>query len=57
MDSLTKAGIENFGQFIAQREEGNAAALAIPGFGQASLTAAKKKLKSLGYEIPEAAAS
>ncbi len=28
----------------------------IPGFGQASLTAAKKKLRSLGYEIPAAAA-
>jgi len=57
MDALTKAGIENFGQFIAKLEEGNAAALAIPGFGQASLTAAKKKMKALGYEIPEAAAS
>ena len=57
MDALIKAGIETFGQFIAKLEEGNAAALAIPGFGQASLTAAKKKLKSLGYEIPEAAAS
>jgi len=30
--------------------------LAIPGFGQASLTAAKKKLRSLGYELPEGAA-
>jgi large subunit ribosomal protein L31 len=57
MDSLKKAGIENFGQFIEKLEQGNAAALAIPGFGQASLTAAKKKLKSLGYLIPEAAAS
>ena len=32
------------------------ASLAIAGFGQTSLTAAKKKLRSLGYEIPEAAA-
>ncbi|HEX7975512.1 MAG TPA: LuxR C-terminal-related transcriptional regulator, partial [Anaerolineales bacterium] len=32
------------------------AVLAISGFGQASLTAAKKKLRSLGYEIPAAAA-
>ncbi|HAV76868.1 MAG TPA: 50S ribosomal protein L31 [Anaerolineae bacterium] len=55
-DSLTKAGIENVGQFLDVLNQGNAAALAIPGFGQASLTAAKKKLKSLGYEIPEAAA-
>ena len=35
---------------------GNDAVLAVPGFGQASLTAAKKKLRSLGYEIPAAAA-
>jgi large subunit ribosomal protein L31 len=55
-DALTKAGIENVGQFLEKLGEGNAAALAIPGFGQASLTAAKKKLKSLGYEIPAAAA-
>jgi len=54
-EALVKAGIENVGQFIEKLGQGNAAALAIPGFGQASLTAAKKKLKSLGYEIPEAA--
>jgi large subunit ribosomal protein L31 len=56
-DALTKAGIENVGQFLEKLEAGNAAALAIPGFGQASLTATKKKLKALGYGIPEAAAS
>ena len=56
-DSLTKAGIENVGQLLEKLEEGNAAVLAIPGFGQASLTAAKKKLKAFGYGIPEAAAS
>lgn len=55
-DALAKAGIENVGQFLERLGEGNAAALAIPGFGQTSLTAAKKKLKSLGYIIPEAAA-
>ena len=57
MTALTEAGIENFGQLIEKLEEGNAALLAISGFGQTSLTAAKKKLKSLGYEIPEAALS
>ncbi|HSL28813.1 MAG TPA: DNA-directed RNA polymerase subunit alpha C-terminal domain-containing protein [Anaerolineales bacterium] len=56
LDSLKKAGIENFGQFLERLNAGNEAVLAIPGFGQASLTAAKKKLRSLGYEIPEAAA-
>jgi large subunit ribosomal protein L31 len=55
-DSLKRAGIENFGQFLERLNGGNEAVLAIAGFGQASLTAAKKKLRSLGYEIPAAAA-
>ena len=56
LDALKKAGIENFGQFLERLNGGNDAVLAIPGFGQASLTAAKKKMRSLGYEIPAAAA-
>jgi large subunit ribosomal protein L31 len=56
IDALKKAGIENFGQFLDRLNGGNEAVLAIPGFGQASLTAAKKKLRSLGYEVPAAAA-
>ncbi len=56
IESLKKAGIENFGQFLEKLNGGNEAVLAIQGFGQASLTAAKKKLRSLGYEIPAAAA-
>jgi len=56
LDSLKKAGIENFGQFLEKLNGGNDAVLAISGFGQASLTAAKKKLRALGYEIPAAAA-
>ncbi|HET6824083.1 MAG TPA: DNA-directed RNA polymerase subunit alpha C-terminal domain-containing protein [Anaerolineales bacterium] len=57
IDALKKAGIENFGQFLERLNGGNEAVLAISGFGQASLTAAKKKLRSLGYEVPAAAAS
>lgn len=56
LEALKKAGIENFGHFIDRLSQGNEAVLAIPGFGQASLTAAKKKLRALGYEIPAAAA-
>jgi large subunit ribosomal protein L31 len=56
VDALKKAGIENFGQFLERLNGGNEGVLAIAGFGQASLTAAKKKLRSLGYEIPAAAA-
>jgi len=56
MESLKKVGIENFGQFLERLNGGNESVLSIPGFGQASLTAAKKKLRSLGYEIPAVAA-
>ena len=57
VESLKKAGIDNVGQLLEKLSAGNEAVLAIPGFGQTSLTAAKKKLRSLGYEIPEVAAS
>jgi large subunit ribosomal protein L31 len=56
IDALKRAGIENFGHFLERLNGGNDAVLAIAGFGQASLTAAKKKLRSLGYEVPAAAA-
>ena len=56
MEALSKAGITNVGQLLDKLSAGNEAVLAISGFGQASLTAAKKKLRSLGYELPEAAA-
>ena len=56
LDALQKAGIQNVGQFLERLNAGNEGALSIPGFGQASLTAATKKLRSLGYEIPAAAA-
>jgi large subunit ribosomal protein L31 len=52
-DALKKAGVLNIGQFLAKLGEGNAAVLAISGFGQSSLTAAKKKLRALGFEVPE----
>ncbi len=56
-DALKKAGILNVGQMLEKLREGNAAMLAIPGFGQSALTASKKKLRALGFEIPEAAAA
>ena len=55
-EALKAAGIENVGQFLEKLGGGNEAVLAISGFGQTSLTAAKKKLRSLGYELPDAAA-
>ena len=56
VEALKNGGIENVGQFLDKLSGGNDAVLAIAGFGQASLTAAKKKLRSLGYDLPEAAA-
>jgi large subunit ribosomal protein L31 len=56
IESLKTAGITNVGQFLEKLSAGNEAILAIPGFGQTSLTAAKKKLRALGYELPETAA-
>ncbi len=54
-EALKKAGINTLGQLLTKLGEGDQAVLAIPGFGQSSLTSAKKKLRALGYEIAEAA--
>jgi large subunit ribosomal protein L31 len=53
--ALEKAGITTVGQIITKLGEGEAAMLAIEGFGRKSLIDLKKKLRSLGYELPAAA--
>ena len=53
-DSLLKAGITNVGEFMKKYEEGEKAVLAISGFGQKSLIDAKKALRAMGYDLPEA---
>ncbi len=53
-EALAKAGIKKVGQFMNKLAEGEEAVLAITGFGQKSLIDAKKKLRALGYEFPEA---
>ncbi len=53
--ALEKAGLTNVGQIIAKLAEGEAAVLEIEGFGRKSLIDMKKKLRSLGYELPAAA--
>ena len=53
--ALDKAGIKEVGQFLAKLAEGEEAVLAIEGFGRKSLIDIKKKLRSLGYQLPEAA--
>ena len=56
-EALTKAGITEINQFLQKLSEGDAVVLAIEGFGQKSLIDAKKKLRAMGYEIPEANAA
>lgn len=53
--ALDKAGIKEVGQFLAKLAEGEDAVLSIEGFGRKSLIDIKKKLRSLGYELPETA--
>lgn len=54
-ESLIKAGLENAGQILEKMNQGEAALLAIEGFGRKSLIDLKKHLRQLGYELPEAA--
>ncbi|MCL4527948.1 MAG: hypothetical protein M1282_00860 [Chloroflexi bacterium] len=56
-EALSKAGITEVNQFLKKLAEGDAGVLAIEGFGQKSLIDAKKKLRGLGYELPEAPAA
>jgi len=54
-DALAKAGITTVGQMIEKLAQGEAVLLAVDGFGRKSLADAKKRLRQLGYELPEAA--
>lgn len=53
-DALMKAGITNVGEFMKKYDEGEKAVLSISGFGQKSLIDAKKALRAMGYDLPEA---
>ncbi len=54
-EALAKADIINVGQALELMAQGEAAILAVDGFGRKSLADLKKKLRQLGYELPEAA--
>jgi large subunit ribosomal protein L31 len=56
-EALAKAGIVEVNQLLKKLSEGEAGVLAIEGFGQKSLIDAKKKLRALGYELPETSAA
>lgn len=53
-EALKKGGILTVGQLLSKLTgEGDRSVLAIAGFGQSSMTTAKKKLRAMGYELPE----
>jgi large subunit ribosomal protein L31 len=54
-DVLTKAGITKVGDALEKLEQGEQALLAVEGFGRKSLADLKKRLRQIGYELPEAA--
>ncbi|HSQ16997.1 MAG TPA: DNA-directed RNA polymerase subunit alpha C-terminal domain-containing protein [Anaerolineales bacterium] len=54
-DALAKANITKVGQVMDLLAQGEAALLAVDGFGRKSLADLKKKLRQMGYELPEAA--
>ena len=54
-DALAKAGLINVGQVLDKLTQGEAALLAVEGFGRKSLADLKKRLRQFGYDLPEAA--
>lgn len=52
-DVLAAAGITTVGQVMDRLAAGDDAVLAIDGFGRKSLIDLKKRLRQLGYQIPE----
>ncbi len=56
-EALNKAGVTDVSKLLDRMASGDANVLAIEGFGQKSLIDAKKKLRALGYELPETAAT
>ena len=54
-EALAEAGMSNVGQILEKLEAGEAAMLELPGIGRKTLIDVKKKLRSLGYELPAAA--
>ena len=54
-EALLKGGIANVGQVLEKLGIGEAALLALDGFGRKSMADLKKKMRQMGYELPEAA--
>jgi large subunit ribosomal protein L31 len=54
-DLLVKAGLNTVGDILDRLAGGEANLLRIEGFGRKSLADLKKRIRQLGYELPEAA--
>lgn len=54
-EALTAAGINTVGDVLARLAAGENALLSVENFGRKSLADLKKRLRQLGYELPEAA--
>ena len=54
-EALVNADLKTVGQVLDRLQQGEAALLAVEGFGRKSLADLKKHLRQLGYELPEAA--
>jgi large subunit ribosomal protein L31 len=52
-EALAKAGITSVGQALEKLELGESALLSVDGFGRKSLADLKKRLRQLGYTLPE----
>jgi large subunit ribosomal protein L31 len=52
-DSLLKANLDDVGKILDLLNQGEEALLAVDGFGRKSLIDLKKRLRSLGYQVPE----
>jgi large subunit ribosomal protein L31 len=52
-DALLKNGITTTGQILERLSQGDEKLLAIDGFGRKSLADLKKRLRQLGYELPQ----
>ncbi|HKY84564.1 MAG TPA: DNA-directed RNA polymerase subunit alpha C-terminal domain-containing protein [Anaerolineales bacterium] len=51
-DALARAGITLVGQALERLAQGDAALLAVEGFGQKSLVDLKRRLRQKGFDLP-----
>jgi len=54
VEALANAGITTVGQVLDKMAIGETALLSIDGFGRKSLADLKKRLRQIGYQLPEA---